>query len=91
MWADLVRGVQHSRDGARISAGFSAAESNDGLKALIADAEQFAGPGFLLPARNAAMFRWCLEHGLRVVQPMTSMTLGLYNEPGGAYLPSVLY
>ncbi len=29
--------------------GHSVAGSNDGLKALIADAEQFAGPGFLLP------------------------------------------
>jgi hypothetical protein len=26
-----------------------------------------------------------------VVQPMTLMTMGLYNEPVGAYLPSVLY
>jgi hypothetical protein len=32
-----------------------------------------------------------LEQGLRVVQPMTLMTMGLYNEPVGAYLPSVLY
>jgi len=28
---------------------------------------------------------------LRVVHPMTLMTIGLYNEPVGAYLPSVLY
>jgi hypothetical protein len=28
---------------------------------------------------------------LKVVQVMTLMTLGLYNEPAGAYLPSVLY
>jgi hypothetical protein len=26
-----------------------------------------------------------------VVEPMTLMTLGLYNEPAGAYLPSILY
>ena len=32
-----------------------------------------------------------LENGLKVVEPMTLMTLGLYNEPTGAYLPSVLY
>lgn len=30
-------------------------------------------------------------NGLRVVQPMNLMTLGLYNEPAGAYLPSVLF
>jgi hypothetical protein len=26
-----------------------------------------------------------------VVEPMTLMTLGLYNEPAGAYLTSILY
>lgn len=35
--------------------------------------------------------RWCLEEGLRVVQPMALMTMGPYAEPKGAYLPSVLY
>jgi hypothetical protein len=32
-----------------------------------------------------------LNRGLRVVQPMTLMTIGLYNEPQGAYLPSILF
>jgi hypothetical protein len=32
-----------------------------------------------------------LEHGLRVVEPMTLMSFGLYNEPAGAFLASVLY
>ena len=31
------------------------------------------------------------HHGLRLVHQMTLMTMGLYNEPEGAYLPSVLY
>jgi hypothetical protein len=35
--------------------------------------------------------RWCLNSGLRITQPMTLMTVGLYNEPAGAYLPSILY
>ena len=61
------------------------------MKALIAAAPEFAGPGFLLPARNAELYRCCLAHGLRVVHVMTLMTLGLYNEPAGAYLPSILY
>jgi len=26
-----------------------------------------------------------------VVQPMTLMSIGLYNEPAGAWLPSVLF
>ena len=64
---------------------------NAGLMALIGAARQIAGPGLLLPSRNGEVFRWCLARGLRVVQPMTLMSLGLYNEPRGAFLPSVLY
>jgi hypothetical protein len=37
------------------------------------------------------LFRWCLDNGLRVVEPMTLMSVGLYNEPVGAFFPSVLY
>ena len=66
-------------------------QTNDALKALIGAAPAFAGPGFLLPTRNAELLRWCLTHGLRVVQPMTLMSRGLYQKPAGAFLPSVLY
>jgi len=69
----------------------SVGETNEDLKALLAAAREFGGPGFLLPARNAEVYRWSLTHGLKVVQVMTLMSLGLYNEPTGAYLPSVLY
>jgi len=71
--------------------GHAIAETNDDLKALIAAAEAFPGPGFLVPTRNGDLFRWCLASGLKMVQPMTLMTLGLYNEPSGAYLPSILF
>ena len=71
--------------------GHAVGETNEELKALIGAASSFGGPGFLLPTRNAELFRWCLEHGLRVVQPMTLMTIGLYSEPAGAFLPSILY
>jgi GNAT superfamily N-acetyltransferase len=71
--------------------GHAIGESRDDLKALIGAATEFAGPGFLLPTRNGELFRWCLAHGLRVVQPMTLMTKGLYQEPAGAFLPSILY
>jgi predicted N-acetyltransferase YhbS len=64
---------------------------NDDLAALIADAEAFGGPGFLLPMRNTELLRWCLGKGLKVVQPLTLMSRGLYNEPNGAFLPSILY
>jgi GNAT superfamily N-acetyltransferase len=71
--------------------GHAVGETNEDLKALIATAEAFQGPGILVPTRNAGLFRWCLESGLRVVQQMTLMTMGLYNEPAGVYLPSILY
>ncbi|MFN0300572.1 MAG: hypothetical protein ACKVQU_09480 [Burkholderiales bacterium] len=71
--------------------GHAVAASNDNLKALIAAAPEIAGPGFLLPTRNAKVMRWCLEHGLRIVQPMTLMSVGEYVEPTGAWMPSILY
>ena len=71
--------------------GHAVGETNEDLQALIATATEFPGPGILVPTRNAALFRWCLESGLRVVQPMTLMTVGLYNEPTGAYLPAILF
>jgi len=71
--------------------GHAVAETNEDLRALIGAAPAFGGPGFLLPTRNGELFRWCLAHGLRVVEPMTLMSIGLYNEPAGAFLPSILY
>jgi predicted N-acetyltransferase YhbS len=71
--------------------GHAVGAGNEDLQALLAAAAEFQGPGILVPTRNASLFRWCLESGLRVVQPMTLMTVGLYNEPAGAYLPSILF
>ncbi|MDV2997510.1 MAG: hypothetical protein N4J56_007215 [Chroococcidiopsis sp. SAG 2025] len=71
--------------------GHAVGESNADLKALIGAARTFEGAGFLLPTRNGELFRWCLQHGLRVVQPLTLMSLGLYNQPQGAFLPSIIF
>jgi predicted N-acetyltransferase YhbS len=65
--------------------------TTEALAALISSAETFMGLGILVPSRDAALMRWCLEHGLRIVQQSTLMSIGLYNEPAGAYLPSILY
>ena len=70
--------------------GHAVGESNEDLKALIGAATTFPGPGFLLPTRNGDVLR-CLGNGLRIVQPMTLMSIGPYNEPTGAFLPSVIY
>lgn len=67
------------------------AESNQDLTALLGSAEAFVGLGILVPSRNAELVRWCLQHGLRIVQQSTLMTIGLYNEPTGAYLPSIVF
>jgi hypothetical protein len=66
-------------------------ETNEDIKALIGSVSEIGGGGFLLPTRNNELFRWCLQNGLRLVHQMTLMTIGLYNQPTGAYLPSVLY
>jgi hypothetical protein len=71
--------------------GHAVGEDNADLKALIGAAPVFGGPGFLVPTRNADLLRWCLQHGLRITQPMTLMSIGLYNEPQGAFLPSIAY
>jgi predicted N-acetyltransferase YhbS len=66
-------------------------ESNNELKALIAAAPAFMGPGFLIPVRNGELLRWCYSRGFKVMQLMTLMSVGLYNEPRLPFLPSVLY
>ena len=70
--------------------GHAVGETADDLKALIGAAPAFDGPGILVPA-DGPLLQWCLDNGLQVVQLMTLMSLGSYNEPAGAYLPSVLY
>jgi hypothetical protein len=71
--------------------GHAVGETNEDVQALIGAAKEFAGPGFLMPTRNGELFRWCLKAGLRVTEPMTLMSAGLYNNPAGAFLPSILY
>lgn len=73
--------------------------ANDDLKALIASetstattaSESYGGPGILIPTRNAELFRWCINNKLRLVHQLTLMTDGMYNEPAGCYMPSILY
>ena len=42
------------------------------------------------PTQSTELLRWCLNNNLRIMQNMTLMTIGLYNEPRGAWLPSIL-
>ena len=69
--------------------------TNDDLKALIAsvatDDGNYGGSGILIPTRNTQLFHWCLNNGLKLVQQLLLMTVGMYNEPDGSYMPSILY
>ena len=46
-----------------------------------------AVPGGIEPFYGAIV----LVNDLRVVQPMTLMSMGLYSDPAGAWLPSVSF
>ena len=69
------------------------AETEEDMQALLLGAPQVMKQpiSFLMPARRAALFRWCLTQGYRAIRPMTLMTMGEYREPQGGYFPSVLY
>ena len=71
--------------------GHAVGRSNDDLKALISATPSIPPPGLLVPSRNGELLRWCYANGLRLVQQMTLMTVGMYNEPATPYLPSILY
>jgi len=71
--------------------GHGVAETTDDLRAMIGASDSIDGPGLVVPLRNSELVRWCLANGLRIIQTMTLMTIGLYNEPAGAWFPSVVY
>ena len=69
----------------------SVAETNDDMRALICESADFGTPGYLVPLSNADLFRWSLDQGLRIFFVLNMMTIGLYQQPEGAWLPSVGY
>jgi GNAT superfamily N-acetyltransferase len=71
--------------------GHAVGEGNDDMIALISSTETFSGLGVRIPSANAGLLRWCLQHGLKIAQQSIVMTLGLYNEPQGAWIPSDRY
>jgi predicted N-acetyltransferase YhbS len=74
-------------------AAHAVAETQTDMAGLIAGALTATDqPGsFLLPTRQAELFRRLLGEGLRVVKPMTYMTIGRYEAAAGSWIPSVLY
>jgi predicted N-acetyltransferase YhbS len=69
-----------------------AAETEDDMKALLLGAAATGDePLALLVPLQSGLFRWSLEQGLRGVKPMNVMARGAYQEPRGAWFPSVIY
>jgi len=69
------------------------ADTEEGMIALLLGAAAMNSEplSFLLPVRQANLFRWCISEGFRAVTPMTLMAVGKYQEPDGCYFPSILY
>jgi len=74
-------------------AAHAVAETVRDMQALLLGAAHLRGQplAFLLPTRQAELFRWALAEGLRIVKPMTLMSMGPYQEPLGSFVPSVGY
>lgn len=69
------------------------AETEADMRALLTGAAELSGRplSLLLPIRQRGLFHWCLDTGMRVVMPMTLMAIGDYQDPAGAWFPSVFY
>ena len=69
------------------------AETERDLTDVLTGASTILGEpvSFLLPTRVASLHRWALQAGLRMIKPLSLMSMGEYHEPRGSYFPSVLY
>jgi predicted N-acetyltransferase YhbS len=68
------------------------AEGDEDMEALLLGAAaQVDGPIAMLVPLPSPLFGWCLRNGLRGVKPMNVMSRGAYQEPRGAWFPSVIY
>ena len=71
---------------------YGVAETGEDMAALLLGAAADLGEEIaLLVPLQSGLFRWCLEQGIRGVKPMNVMARGKYQEPRGAWFPSVLY
>jgi GNAT superfamily N-acetyltransferase len=63
------------------------------LQQLILGAAEMLGRplSFLLPTHQSALLRWCGDERLRIVKPMTYLSLNDYQRPEGPWLPSTMY
>jgi hypothetical protein len=71
--------------------GHAVAKTNIVLKVLIANASAILGHGFFVPGRNSNLLGWLLDAGFRIIWPANLMTVGNYQDPTAAFLPSIAY
>jgi ribosomal protein S18 acetylase RimI-like enzyme len=69
--------------------GHTVTETEEDARALISAADDLPEPGLLVPARYGTLLRWALDHGLKITQPLSLMSRGVYQTPGGIFLPSI--
>ena len=68
------------------------AESDEDMQTLLLGAAAAVDePIALLVPIESPLFRWCLDQKLRALKPMNLMARGAYQEPRGAWFPSVIY
>jgi len=66
-------------------------QTNEDLWRSVSHAPAFLGPGFFVPAKNAALLRWCLDSGFSIAWPANLMSIGEYQEPQLPFLPSLAF
>ena len=71
---------------------YGVAETEGDMEALLIGGAAALGEEIrLLIPLQSELFSWTLESGLRLIKPMNLMSIGAYQEPRGAWFPSVLY
>jgi uncharacterized membrane protein len=71
---------------------YGVAEAEGDMEALlIGGAAELGEEIRLLIPLQSELFSWTLASGLRLIKPMNLMSIGEYQEPRGAWFPSVLY
>ena len=77
--------------GSGVSGPHAVGETTAAVEALMVAAVAVERGTFRVPLRNGELLQWCLGHEFRVEVPETLMSLGFYQEPVGAFLPSGFY
>lgn len=82
----------YATDLASWHAGHAVAAQEEDLRALIAGAAaRSPSLSFLVPKRRESLLNWCLGQGLSVERSMVLMSLGEYQDPACAWLPSGMF